>query len=230
LVKYSWIFLVLVGALTLQAQETAEDKLGSWHLLSITPRISNTLSLQASVQSRYYEQLRNFNQFIVRTGIIYDFNPRISATFGYGYIVTDTTFAVKPKEGYKNEHQFGEQITLKDKIGRVETEHRFWLEQRLVHVGDGFDMRHRARYRLQINLPLNTLLYLNFHEEVFFNLRGKAFAQNRLYGALGVRMASHVSLQAGYFRTYANHDHLDRLRIAVFYNPDWRKKNSAGTP
>jgi hypothetical protein len=224
LVKNFWIVLVFAGALSLQSQETAEDKLGSWHLLSITPRISNTICLQASVQSRYYEQLKNFNQFLVRTGIIYDLNTRLSATFGYGYIVTDTTYAVHPKEGYKKEHQFGEQITLKGKIGRVETEHRFWLEQRLVHVGNGIDILHRARYRLQINLPLSNLFYLNFHEEVFFNLRGKAFAQNRLYGALGVRLLSHVSLQAGYFRTYANHAHLDRLRIAVFYNPDWRKK------
>ncbi len=224
MVKNFWLVLVCVGGLSLQAQETAEGKLGSWHLLSISPRISNTISLQALVQSRYYEQLRNFNQFVVRTGIIYDMNPRLSMSFGYGFIVTDATYEKQPNEIYKKEHLFGEQVTLKDKIGTLETEHRFWLEQRLVPTDDGIDLLHRARYRLQANLPLNAIFSLNFHEEVFFNLQGKAYSQNRLYGAFGVRIAPHLSLQAGYFRTYSNHVHLDRLRIAVFYSPDLRKK------
>ncbi len=224
MIKNFWLALVCVGGLSLQAQETAEDKLGSWHLLSITPRISNTISLQAMAQSRYYEQLRNFNQFVVRTSVIYDINHWLSTSFGYGFVVTDATFEKQPNEIYKKEHLLGEQVTLKDKIGKFETEHRFWLEQRFVPIDDGIDLLHRARYRLQVNLPLTTIFSLNFHDEVFFNLQGKAYSQNRLYGALGVHIATHLSLQAGYFRTYANHAHLDRLRIAVFYSPDLRKK------
>ena len=43
------------------AQETGEDKLGSWYMYSGSHKISNKISLKSAVQIRTYEPISNFN-------------------------------------------------------------------------------------------------------------------------------------------------------------------------
>lgn len=226
MIKHLWIVLILVGIFSVHTQETEETSLGSWHLVSTTARISDYLSIQAATQVKYYEQLKNFNQFSLRAGIIYHVKPNILATLGYGFFVNDTTFESLSEEDYRKDHKIEEIITIKATTGKVKWEHRFKLEQRFIGNEGSYDLLHRVRYRIQILLPLTKMFYLSFNDELFFNLQEELFGKNRIYGALGIRVAKHLSLQAGYFRTYADHSHLDRLKVAVFFNPDLRKKRN----
>lgn len=224
MIKHLWIVLLLAGIFSVHTQETEETSLGSWHLVSTTARISDYLSIQAATQVKYYEQLKNFNQFSLRAGVIYHVKPNILATLGYGFFVNDTTFGALSEESYRTDHKIEEIITIKTTTGKVNWEHRFKLEQRFIADEDSYELLHRVRYRIQMLLPLTKILYVSFNDELFFNLQEELFGKNRIYGAFGVRVAKHLNLQAGYFRTYADHSHLDRLKIAVFFNPDLRKK------
>jgi len=228
------ITVILIFILSLQAfaQENGEDKWGSWHMYFGTNKLSETLSLHSEAQARYYEQLKNFNQLLLRTGLNYHISDRAIATMGYGFIATDGTFEEFPNETDSKEHRIFEQFILKNKVGNVAFEHRYRLEQRFLDFGNRNDTQHRARYRLQVTVPLSKVIFLNFYDEIFVNLQGDVFGQNRLYGALGFNVFKDVSLQVGYLKNHFLSAHFDRLQIGVIFNTDLRgnKKNKADEP
>lgn len=228
--KFRLLFIFTIMTTALSAQNTGEDKLGSWHMYFGTNRISDKFSIHSEVQLRYYEQAKNFNQLLLRTGLNYHINPDAIATLGYGYIDTDPTFEESPKKANLSEHRIFEQFILKNKVWEFLFEHRYRLEQRFISQTnilsdpeqDLSRTEHRARYRLQVTLPLTDVFFLNFYDEVFLNLQGEAFGQNRLYGALGVHVTENLSVQAGYLKNHFRTVDYDRLQIGVFYNPDLR--------
>ncbi len=204
------------------AQQNGENKLGSWHMYFGTNTLSEKLSIHTEAQLRYYEQAKNFNQLLLRTGLNYHINSDAIATAGYAYISTDGTFEEFPNEINAIEHRIFEQFILKNKVGRFKFEHRYRLEQRFLDFGDRTDAQHRARYRLQVTLPLSEIFFLNFYDEIFLNLQDEVFGQNRLYGALGANITGNLSVQAGYLKNHFSSANFDRLQIGIFYNPDLR--------
>ncbi|MGB3150726.1 MAG: DUF2490 domain-containing protein [Maribacter sp.] len=230
------LLIMLLSSGTVYLQETGEDKLGSWHMYFGTNRISEKFSIHTEAQLRYYEQAKNFNQLLLRTGLNYHINPDAIATVGYAYINTDPDFSdirmvfddIFTEDLRLNEHRIFQQFILKDKVWEVLFEHRYRLEQRFIAVGEKsnpeFEKRtdHRARYRLQVTLPLTDIFFLNFYDEIFINLQREAFDQNRLYAAIGVNVTENLSVQAGYLKNHFRTANFDRLQIGVFYNPDLR--------
>jgi hypothetical protein len=216
-----FICLLLIS-IAINGQQSGENNLGSWHMYFGTNRISNTLSIHTEAQLRYYEQGKNFNQLLLRTGLNYHIDPNAIATIGYGYIATDDTFEEFQNETNSREHRIFEQFILKNKVGKVAFEHRYRLEQRFIDFGNSSDVQHRARYRLQVTLPLNKMFFLNFYDEIFLNLQNQVFGQNRLYGAFGINVTENLSVQVGYLKNHFPSAHYDRLQIGVFYNPDLR--------
>ena len=205
------------------AQETGEDNWGTWYMYFGTNKISDKLSIHTEAQFRYYETTSNFNQMLLRTGLNYHINSDAIATLGYGYISTDGSFEELLNEENSNEHRIFEQFILKNKVGEFLFEHRYRLEQRFLEYQDVTDTQHRARYRLQVTLPLTDIFFLNFYDEVFINLQNEAFGQNRLYGALGVNVTENLSIQAGYLKNHFSDANFDRLQFGIFFNPDLRK-------
>ncbi|WP_421806169.1 DUF2490 domain-containing protein, partial [Flagellimonas sp.] len=94
--------------------------------------------------------------------------------------------------------------------------------QRFFDFGDVTDTQHRARYRIQVTLPLTDTFFLNFYDELFINLQDNLFDQNRLYAAFGVNITENSNIQLGYLRNQFANAVFDRLQFAVFYNPDLR--------
>lgn len=228
------ITIILISILTAQgvAQENGEDKWGSWHMYFGTNKVSDKLSIHSEVQVRYYEQLKNFNQLLLRTGLNYHINESAIATLGYGFIATDGSFEEMPNERDVIEHRIFQQFILKNKVEKVAFEHRYRLEQRFLDFGNTNDTQHRARYRLQVTVPLTNVLFLNFYDEVFLNLQNEVFGQNRLYAAMGFHVFKDISLQVGYLKNHFRSAHFDRLQIGVFINTDLRgnNKNKADEP
>jgi hypothetical protein len=223
------LLLVLLFSTIVYAQETGEDKLGSWHMYFGTNRISENLSIHTEGQLRYYENAKNFNQLLLRTGLNYHITADAIATIGYGYITTDGTFEEFPDETDSREHRIFEQFILKNKVWKFAFEHRYRLEQRFLDFGNSTDTQHRARYRIQVTLPLTDIFFLNFYGEIFLNLQNEVFGQNRLYGALGIIITDDLNVQVGYLKNHFPLANFDRLQIGVTYNPDlWGlfKKNS----
>ena len=219
-------------SITSQAQENGEDKLGSWHMYFGTNQIADKWSIHTEAQLRYYEQAKNFNQLLLRTGLNYHINPNAIATAGYAYIETDPTFfeaALVDLDGQASdkisENRIFEQFILKNKVWELLFEHRYRLEQRFITDSDlkTKSTQHRARYRLQMMVPLTDIFFLNFYDELFINLQNEAFDQNRLYAAVGLNVTNNLSVQAGYLKNHFRTINYDRLQVAVFYNPDLRK-------
>lgn len=218
-------FLIALSFLSIgNAQETGEDEWGAWYMYFGTNKISEKLSIHTEAQFRYYETASNFNQMLLRTGLNYHINSNAIATLGYGYITTDGTFEEIPGEETSKENRIFEQFILKNKIGEVLFEHRYRLEQRFLSAGNFSDTQHRARYRLQVTLPLTDIFFLNFYDEIFVNLQDDAFGQNRLYGALGVNVTEDLALQVGYLKNHFANGNYDRLQVGVVFNTDLRKK------
>ncbi len=227
------IFLLVVLIVTTfytSAQEIGDDTLGSWYMYFGTNKISEKLSIHSEAQFRYYENSKNFNQLLLRTGLNYHINPNSIATLGYGFIETDGTFEALTNEINAKENRIFQQFILKDKVGEFKFEHRYRLEQRFIQRGEkgqadySKSTEHRARYRLQVTLPLTDIFFLNFYDEIFLNLQGNVYGQNRLYAALGVNVTEDLSVQAGYLKNHFPTANFDRLQLGVIWNTDLRKK------
>lgn len=208
------------------AQESGEDRLGAWYMYFGMNRISDRFSIHTEAQFRFYEVTSNFNQLLLRTGLNYHINQNAIATLGYAYISTDTSFEELPGEENTQEHRIFQQFILTNKVWKLLFEHRYRFEQRFIDFGVNSDTRHRARYRLQITLPLTKVLFLNAYNEIFLNLQDEVFDQNRLYGALGFKLNSQSSIQLGYLKNHFRTANFDRLQLAFFFNPDFRKKSN----
>ncbi len=213
---------VLFVSMVSNAQQPGEDEWGAWYMYFGTNKVSEKFSIHTEAQARYYETTSNFNQLLLRTGLNYHIDPSAIATIGYGYIDTDNSFGEIPGEVNSIEHRIFEQFILKNKVWELLFEHRYRLEQRFLDFGDATDTQHRARYRIQMTLPLTNTFYLNFYDELFINLQDDLFGQNRLYAAVGVNVTENSSVQLGYMRNQFPNAVYDRLQVAVFYNPDLR--------
>lgn len=220
--KKTLSLLALFFTISTFAQQIGDDKLGSWHMYFGTNTISEKVSLHTEAQMRYYENGKNFNQLLLRTGINYHINPNAIATFGYGFIETDVTFEELGDLANLTEHRIFEQFILKNTVGQFKFEHRYRLEQRFISFPDRNETQNRARYRLQVTLPLTDIFFLNFYDEIFLNLQDNVYGQNRLYGALGLNVTENLSVQIGYLKNHFPTANFDRLQIGVFYNPDLR--------
>ncbi|WP_430907339.1 DUF2490 domain-containing protein [Maribacter sp. 2-571] len=209
----------------LVAQDSGENALGSWHMYFGTNRVSDKLSIHTEGQLRYYETGENFNQLLLRTGLNYHIDPNAIVTGGYAFIDTDPTFEELAGDRDITEHRIFEQLILKNKVWELLFEHRYRLEQRFLNFGqNNTDVQHRARYRVQVTLPLTDTFFLNFYDEVFLNLQDQVFGQNRMYAAVGIHVTNNLSVQSGYLKNHFNNTNFDRLQVAVFYNPDFRKQ------
>ncbi len=206
----------------LRAQESGENELGAWYMYFGANKVAERFSIHTEAQFRFYETTSNFNQLLLRTGLNYHINPNAIATAGYGYISTDGTFEEFPNETNSREHRIFEQFILKNKVWELLFEHRYRLEQRFLDFGETTDTQHRARYRIQVTLPLTDTFFLNFYDELFINLQDDLFGQNRLYGAIGIHLTENSSVQVGYLRNQFANAVFDRIQIGIFFNPDLR--------
>ncbi len=219
--RLSIIFALLISGISV-AQNNGEEEWGAWYMYFGTNKISEKLSIHSEAQFRFYETTSNFNQLLLRTGLNYHINPDAIVTLGYGYISTDGTFEEFPNEINTKENRIFQQLILKNKVGEFHFEHRYRLEQRFIDFGETSDTQHRARYRLQVTLPLTDTFFVNVYDEVFLNLQDQVFGQNRLYAALGLHITENSSMQIGYLKNHFNSSNFDRIQLGIFINPDLR--------
>ena len=216
------ILCLLFCIANLSAQETGQHHTGFWYQYFGNNRVTEKMSVLTEAQLRYFEQSKNFQELVLRTGVKYSFANNASITLGYAYLSTDDTFEEFPDEDKIREHRIFEQLILKQKIWEVYLEHRYRLEQRFIDFEDQKDTQHRARYRVQLTLPLTNTFFVNLSEEVMLNLQDDIFNQNRLYAGLGVRVTDNLNVEAGFLKTHFYGANYDRILLGVTYNPDLR--------
>lgn len=227
-----YIFLIAITFCgTSWGQNNGEKQWGAWYMYFGTNKVSETLSIHSEIQYRNYEVATNFNQLLLRTGLNYHFAENATATLGYGFISTDPTFTEPDGEKNISEHRIYQQFVLRNSLGKFKFSHRYRLEQRFIdNPITGNDTQHRARYLLRITYPISETWFLSGYDEVFINLQEPIFGQNRLYGAIGYKLTSAISVQFGYLKNHFTGAQFDRFQIGIWWNTDLRKKSSENLP
>ncbi len=199
-------------------------------------------------QWRRADGFKHWQQSILRLGVEYAVNTKVSVMGGYALVKT-FPYGTQPILHEFDENRLFEQLNLKDKVGPFEIQHRYRLEQRLLEqyaknaTNDIVQVdpvyRNRMRYRAMVVVPLSrkemgdNTLFLNVNNELFVGF-GKGIAknpldQNRLIAALGWRFNPESNIQVGYLNQFvikSNATDMERnhsLWISMVYNLDFTK-------
>lgn len=250
--KLTVIGLFLLGFVeTSLAQKTISNQNHAWVTYLGNHKITNKFGIHTEYQWRREDGFNHWQQSLARIGLDYYVNPNLSATAGYGWIIT-YPYGDQPVLHQFNESRIWEQVNAKAKYGRFELQHRYRLEQRFmenyVKNTDGSItksdniFRQRVRYRGMVLVPLSrkemsdNTLFLNVNDEVFVNF-GKGvgkniFDQNRLNFALGWRFNKDFNVQVGYLNQFIEkadgirNERNHTLLISTVYNFDFTKKKA----
>ncbi len=195
----------------------AQSNTIGWLASFNTIKLEGKWSVHTDVQFRSTHQLEHMNQILIRPGINYQLNKKMIVSGGYAY--THVRAVVAGESGYIADHRIWEQFMYNHRIKPIYTQHRFRLEQRFLtkpvlengKVKGGKDFyANRFRYFIRNIFPLQNKAtftkgaFVALQNEVFLNfgntenVNGKVFDQNRLYGAVGYRLAKQFDVEAGY--------------------------------
>ncbi|MCU0383629.1 MAG: DUF2490 domain-containing protein [Cyclobacteriaceae bacterium] len=233
-----------------QAQKEISYQTHGWIMYFGNHKLTDKLSLHTEYQFRRADGFRDWQQSLTRVGLDYKVKDNLTATIGYGYIVTHP-YGEQPIPSEFHEHRIWQTVTVTQRIGRFYLGHRYRLEQRWLedkvqnqttqqYNHAGYTFRQRFRYRFLLTLPLTKpnldpgCIFASVYDEPFLQF-GKNFGlnyldQNRLYAALGYVVNSHCNIQAGYMNQYIVKSNAERaesnhtMQIAITYNFDLRKK------
>lgn len=231
------------------SQKIISNQNHAWVTYLGNHKITSKWGIHTEYQWRREDGFTNWQQSLMRLGVDYYVSPTLSATAGYGWIIT-FPYGDQPIGHQFNENRIWEQVNMKTKFGRFEVQHRYRLEQRFlenwVKGSDGFYtksdnlFRQRIRYRAMVLVPLSkkemsdNTLFLNLNDEPFIGF-GKGIGknildQNRFNAALGWRFNKDFNVQVGYLNQYiAKSDGIKMERnhtllISTVYNLDFTNK------
>jgi hypothetical protein len=207
-------FLLILTIFSLRSQTKAETNFGSWYIFHGNHKTSKNWSINYGFQERNYEAFKNYNLFIIYTGINYKLNNNWTANVSYGYLDIDRTFDpdINPNT---IEHRVYEQISYKTRQFIIPFFHRIRLEHRNLYSMEKYSLINRIRYRLKTKVPFKNKIYVNISNESFFNFKGNLYSENRFYSALGFKFNKTITLEIGYLNQYINKQHLNRLQIGL---------------
>lgn len=204
------------------SQSSPEDKIGAWYMFDGTHTVSEKISFKTGIQLRSYEILDNINMVLYYTGVNYKLNSKTTVTFTYCYLDIDKSYAVS-RTTHLFENRLYEQICYNHNLGSLPIYHRFRLENRFLNYVDKNIVKNRFRYCLGTKIRLNDCFFVNCSNEIFANLKGDVFTENRLYTAIGINLSKSNNIQLGYLNQKINGENLHRLQIGIFIKTDHRK-------
>ncbi len=194
-----------------------------WLAYSGTIRLDQKWSLHTELQLRGDQLITDPQQNLIRTGINYTLNNKLSLRAGYALAETYNYGDIPLNNLGKQftEHRIYQMATLNDKSGIFEFSHRFMLEQRWIGrytnasltKEDDFVYWNRMRYMFRTNIPLkgrtitDKTPYLAFYDEILIgfgkNVNENIFDQNRLAILLGYRFSPKARIEGGYLNQIA---------------------------
>lgn len=214
------LMLCLFSGSVMNAQNTRisdHNNIG-WYVYNGTFKLHKKWGIHTEYQWRRDNVIKDWQQSLLRTGINYQVNQKLSLRLGYAWIET-FNYGDIPVNGFGKqftEHRAFQMATVNDKIGMLEFSHRFMLEQRWIGRYSNasltkedayfFANRFRYMYRMQIPLKGKTIgdktLYAAIYDEIFLgfgkNVNENVFDQNRLGMLLGYRFSSKVRIEGGF--------------------------------
>jgi hypothetical protein len=235
-VKFIFIAIIIVAGNSALAQEQYVGWLASFN----TVKLNNKFSLHTDVQWRSTHQWQHTQTFFVRPGLNYHLKKNMILTAGVGLF--HNRRVLQNVSGYVNEKRIWQQYLITHPAGSAVVAHRFRMEQRFIPKStiqnnqlqnNGTLFAQRFRYFIRAVQPLQQQKkftkgwFAAVQNEVFFNvgdnnaLNNKVFDQNRLYLALGYRLAAKADLEMGYLNQYVvgskkNFSNIHAFQTAVY--------------
>jgi hypothetical protein len=214
------LLLLLVSAV--HNETSCQTQFTGWLASFNTFKTGKKTSIHTDVQLRSNNDWQNMQTLLLRPGINYHMNKKLTLTAGYAYIRNRKI--VGDVAGHTPEHRIWEQLLYNHQWKNLRISHRFRIEQRIIGktvvlgnpLSDGPNYANRFRYFLRNILPfkkelvfnkgpfvaLQNELFLNFGDKATVN--GKTFDQNRLYLAIGHRLNAAFDFELGYMNQYIN--------------------------
>ncbi|WP_322970599.1 DUF2490 domain-containing protein [Faecalibacter sp. LW9] len=219
-------WIALCTSLYAQAQE---KDFRTWGILNVNQTLNEDWTFNSDIQYRMYEDWDQLNQLLVRGGIGYHMSPNNNTILlGYAYVLTRVPVGEHQYSTF-NEHRIYQQFNTKHLISKVNVNHRFRLEERLMND----DIFYRFRYQLNATLPLNKpnlqkdAWFIKASNELFLNaIKTNEFDRNRLNFNLGYVLSPMLTLEAGYMKQHVKHLQTDHLMVGLTINNPRTKKPS----
>lgn len=200
---------------------------GNWFVYLGSQKINNKWNWHNEVQYRNYNFIGDLNQLLLRTGIGYNLSENNNnILLGYGFINTQRYLPNSDVKVGTNEHRIFQQFITRQNFDRVFIQHRYRLEERFLP--NVFQMR--FRYFLGLNVPINNktmsknTLYASVYNEFFINGQKPIFDRNRLYGALGYVINTHLKVEAGFMAQTLENTNRNQFQIVLFNNIPFNNK------
>jgi hypothetical protein len=212
------VVLIYAGPSYSQGQRLADHNSIGWFAYTGTFKIKPKISIHTEYQWRRVNVLKNGQQSLIRTGINYHINPKLTFRLGYANIETYNygDFPLNAMGKQFTEHRMYQVATITDKVSLVDISHRFMLEQRWIGrytnssllKEDDWVFANRFRYMFRMQWPLkgknigNKTPYAVIYDEMFIgfgkNVAENVFDQNRLGILIGYRFSPIIRIEAGF--------------------------------
>lgn len=230
--NYLRITLICSFLFILSLAGFSQTQSSGWGAAFNTFKIDSKFSVHFDGQVRSNNQWQQIQTILLRPGLNYHINKRMTATTGYAYVRNKRTVGLA--SGYATEHRIWEQFLFTHPVNvsvvkgnKTSLSHRLRLEQRFLprsfadHSGgsvelknSGNDFANRIRYFFRTITPLtkgdqgSKWVFLALQNEVFLNLgdnsvvNDRVFDQNRAYIAVGYRFSGSFDAEMGYMNQY----------------------------
>ena len=240
-------FIIVFLISGVYAQKQIDDQMNSWYMYFGNHKLSDKWGLHTEYQWRRHDLGQIWQQSLARIGVDYYTKQGPQLTLGYGWIVS-YPYGKQPIAYTFDEHRIWQQLVLKQDAGKLNFNHRYRLEQRILdnkvldlntntYEHSEWKLKQRARYRFMVTMPISNpkmmdnTWFVSAYDEVFLGF-GKGIAknimeQNRLYAAVGYRFNKNVNVQGGYLNQFiqkgdgihAENNH--NLQLSLTYNLDF---------
>lgn len=198
-----------------RSQETHGDA-EFWFFLLNNYQINEKWSVGNELHVRQTNFLSDPKQFLLRPFVNYKPGESVVYSLGYSFIQTHP-YGKYPLPDVKPEHNFWEQITLIQGVGKTKIAHRYRMEHRyqgnlVAQAGgdyevEGFKFSNRFRYRLTLKKPIGEQYFMHLFDELWITLDDKfrqaSYNQNWIYLGVGRKIA-HGNVQLAYLHQHAS--------------------------
>jgi hypothetical protein len=221
--RSAFLLILLLTSAFAFAQNTRlndRNRIG-WLTNTTTVRLHERWSLHVEYQFRRDNYLADWQQSLLRTGINYHLNDKVTLRVGYAWIETMPygDFPIQAAGRQFTEHRLYQVATVQNPLGRLGLSHRFMSEQRWVtrynlstsgRAPEETVFQNRLRYMARLQMPLtkptmgDRTVYAAAYDEIFLgfgeNVSENVFDQNRLALLLGYQFSPLFRIEGGFFQ------------------------------
>lgn len=210
------LFCCLLNGIAQNTRISNHNTIG-WYTYTGTFNLSSKWGIHTEYQWRRDNFITNWQQSLLRTGINFYANKKLTLRLGYAWVETYPYGEIPLNKFGKTftEHRIYQMALITDKIGLVDISHRFMLEQRFVGAfataetkkEDTWNYMNRLRYMARLQIPFKKNATVKFpyavvYDEIFIgfgkNVGENIFDQNRMGILLGYKFSNTINIEAGY--------------------------------